>query len=56
MAKAKEHIKVVTLKSVSDKRSVYQTIKNIKNITERLKLRKYNRFTHQHEEHVEVKK
>lgn len=56
MAKKKGTVKVVTLKCSEDGRSCYQTIKNTKNSTERLKLMKYNPFMHKHTLHVEVKK
>jgi len=56
MAKVKGNVKVVTIKCSEDNRSTYQTIKNIKNVTERLKLKKYNPFLRRHTLHVEVKK
>lgn len=52
--KAKDVVRVVTLRS-EDGRSSYQTIKNTKNTTEKLKRRKYNPVTRRHEVHTETK-
>jgi large subunit ribosomal protein L33 len=56
MAKKKGTVKVITLKCVEDGRSVYQTIKNTKNTTERLEFLKYNPFLRRRTLHRELKK
>lgn len=45
----------ITLACATCKRHNYSTTKNKKNVTGRMKLRKYCRFCRRHVEHVETK-
>lgn len=56
MAKKKGSVKIITLRCTEDGRSCYQTVKNFKNTTERLELKKYSKFLRRVTLHREVKK
>jgi len=53
--KKKGVVQVVTLRSKAGTGTVHHTVKNTKNTTTKLTLRKYDRVSRQHEEFVETK-
>lgn len=53
--KKKGVVQVVTLRSQAGTGTVYHTVKNTKNTTEKLTARKYDRVSRKHEEFIETK-